>query len=113
MRYVVATDGSGDFTALQAAVDAAAPGDEIMVKPGIYRERVVVHRDGLRITGEDGAVLTGSGCAKDQYPDGREKGTSLPSPASLRTVRFSTVRPLPSASRVADRKVPFSLPSGY
>ena len=51
MRYVVATDGSGDFTALQAAVDAAAPGDEILVKPGIYRERVVVHRDGLRITG--------------------------------------------------------------
>ncbi len=77
MRYVVATDGSGDFTALQAAVDAAAPGDEILVKPGIYRERVVVHRDGLRITGEDGAVLTGSGCAKDQYPDGRDKGTFL------------------------------------
>ena len=63
MKYVVATDGSGDFTALQAAVDAAAPGDEIVMKPGIYRERVVVHRDGLRITGEDGAVLTGSGCA--------------------------------------------------
>ena len=77
MKYIVATDGSGDFTSLQAAVDAAAPGDEILVKPGVYRERVVVHRDGLRITGEDGAVLTGSGCAKDQYPDGTEKGTFL------------------------------------
>ena len=59
MKYVVATDGSGDFTALQAAVDAAAPGDEIVMKPGIYRERVVVHRDGLHIVGEGDAVLTG------------------------------------------------------
>ena len=77
MKYIVATDGSGDFTALQAAVDAAVPGDEILLRPGIYRERVVVHRDGLRIVGEDGAVVTGSGCAKDTYPDGREKGTFL------------------------------------
>ena len=77
MKHVIALDGSGDFTSLQAGVDAAAPGDEILLRPGVYRERVVVHRDGLRIVGDDGAVVTGSGCAKDAYPDGREKGTFL------------------------------------
>ena len=74
MIRVIAPNG-GDFNSIQAAVDAAAPGDELIVRPGIYKERVVVHRSGLRIVGEDGAVLTGSGCAKDAWPDGREKGT--------------------------------------
>ena len=56
MKHVIALNGSGDFTSLQAGVDAAAPGDEILLRPGVYRERVVIHRDGLRVTGEDGAV---------------------------------------------------------
>ena len=50
---IVAKDGSGDFTSLQAGVDAAAPEVEILLRPGVYRERVVVHRDGLRIVGEE------------------------------------------------------------
>lgn len=76
MKYVIAKTG-GDFTSFQAAVDAASAGDTLEVRHGVYAERVVVHRDGLRIVAEDGAVLTGSGCAKDTYPDGREKGTFL------------------------------------
>ena len=76
MIYTIAPVG-GDFTSLQAAIDAAAPGDALRVKAGTYAERVVVHKDGLRILAEDGAVLTGSGCAKDTWPDGREKGTFL------------------------------------
>ena len=77
MRYVIAADGSGSYTSLQAAVDAAAPGDTLILRPGVYRERVVIHRDDLRLEADDGAVLTGSGCAKDRYPDGTEKGTFL------------------------------------
>ena len=76
MRYVIAPAG-GDFTSIQAAVDAAADGDTLIVRPGTYRERVVVHRSRLRIVAEGDAVLTGSGCAKDRYPDGTEKGTFL------------------------------------
>ena len=76
MKYVIAPEG-GDFFSLQAAVDAARDGDTLILRPGAYRERVVVHRNGLRILADDGAVLTGSGCAKDTYPDGREKGTFL------------------------------------
>lgn len=75
MVYVIDLNGGGDFSSVQAAVDHAAPGDTLIVRPGIYRERVVVHRDGLRVSGEDGAILTGSGCAKDTWPGGQEKGT--------------------------------------
>ena len=76
MRVVIAPEG-GDFASVQRAVDAASPGDELLLRRGIYRERVVIHRDGLRLVGEDGATLVGAGCARDRYPDGREKGTFL------------------------------------
>ena len=38
----VARDGSGDFTVIQAAVDAAASGDTIMIGSGRYNEGAVV-----------------------------------------------------------------------
>ena len=82
----VARDGSGDYTAIQAAVDAI-PQDcgetpvRILVRAGEYREKVIVHRDHVVITGEDPerTILVWNGCAKDRYPDGSEKGTFLSS----------------------------------
>lgn len=45
--FVVAQDGSGDFRTIQAAIDAmkSFPPERITirVKPGVYREKVVVH----------------------------------------------------------------------
>ena len=38
-------------TTIQAAVDAASPGDTIVVPPGIYHETVTVTRSGLTIRG--------------------------------------------------------------
>ena len=35
----VALDGSGDYTAIQDAIDASASGDTILVSPGYYLER--------------------------------------------------------------------------
>jgi len=50
---VVAQDGSGAHTEIQAAIDSALPGDTILIKPGNYREDVVVHsKDRLRLVGE-------------------------------------------------------------
>ena len=81
---VVAKDGSGDFTGIQEAVDALpeAVGDVpslIKICPGIYREKVVIHRDSVRIIGEDPetTVVTWSACAKDLHEDGTEKTTFL------------------------------------
>lgn len=80
---VVAKDGSGDYTSIQEAIDnapAEAGGQlHLLVKAGEYRERVVIHRDGLRLTGEDRdrTVITRSGCARDPGPDGSERGTFL------------------------------------
>ena len=82
----VSRDGSGDYSTLQAAIDAI-PEDEgraevtIVLRAGEYREKVVIHRNNVRLTGEDPekTVLTWSGCAKDPGPDGQEKGTFLSS----------------------------------
>ena len=79
----VSASGGADFTSLQAAVDSLREGapTHIRLLPGEYREKVVIHRSGVRITGEDRdrTVITWSGCSKDLYPDGTEKGTFLSS----------------------------------
>jgi len=82
--YTVAQDGSGDFNSLQQAVDRAAEQEgaaEIRILAGKYHEKVIVHKSHLRIIGEgpEKTVLTWSGCAKDLYPDGTEKGTFMSS----------------------------------
>ncbi len=70
---IVARDGSGDFTSLQAAIDAIPePGRApaiILLRMDEYRERAVVHRNNVRIIGEarDRTVLAGSGGAKDPF----------------------------------------------
>jgi pectin methylesterase-like acyl-CoA thioesterase len=43
----------GDHDTIQAAVDAAEPGDLILVEPGVYEESVSVTTDELTIRGTD------------------------------------------------------------
>ncbi|MBQ9263421.1 MAG: hypothetical protein IJ189_04335 [Clostridia bacterium] len=83
--YIVAKDGSGEFTSIQAAIDALplsgrAPAI-VLVQPGVYQERVVINKDNVRLIGagetSEDTVITHSACAKDPYPDGKEKGTFL------------------------------------
>jgi pectin methylesterase-like acyl-CoA thioesterase len=55
----VSNDTSGhnhaDYTTIQAAVNAAHPGDTVLVEPGTYHEDVVIPagKDGLNLEGED------------------------------------------------------------
>lgn len=52
--FVVSADGRGDFASIGEAIKNAAANDKLSVRPGVYRESVVVDKD-LEIEG-DGAV---------------------------------------------------------
>ena len=53
--------GPGNFTTIQAAIDAASPGDTVFVYAGVYRERVSIPKT-LSLVGEDrdATVIDGS-----------------------------------------------------
>jgi parallel beta-helix repeat protein len=60
----VASDGSGDFSSIQEAVDSAAKGDTVVIKAGSYAQNLTVHsKEKIRIVGEgvDRVVLQGRG----------------------------------------------------
>ena len=49
---VVALDGTGDFTSIQEAVDAAAKGDTVFLKAGRYEQDLTIHsKDHLKLVG--------------------------------------------------------------
>ena len=61
---VVAKDGSGDFTTIQAAIEsvkdsAAAYSTLIYIKQGEYREKVFIAKSGLILRGETTPKLGG------------------------------------------------------
>ncbi|MBK6941769.1 MAG: right-handed parallel beta-helix repeat-containing protein [Planctomycetes bacterium] len=58
---VIEVAKNGPIDSIQAGVDAAAAGDVIVVKAGVFDERVVVPvgKDGLRIKAKPGAILDG------------------------------------------------------
>jgi len=47
-----------DYPTIQAAVDAASPGDTIIVLPGTYSENVYINKENLTIQSRDGADET-------------------------------------------------------
>lgn len=51
--YVVAQDGSGDFTTIQEGVDSAASGDTLLIYPGIYEENVEIYNKTVNLLGTD------------------------------------------------------------
>jgi len=59
---VVALDGSGDFRSIQEAMDAAAKGDTVFLKPGRYEQDITIHsKDRVRLVGagRDKVTLVG------------------------------------------------------
>ena len=50
-------DVPAQYTTIQAAVNAAAAGDEIQIAPGVYTEQAIIDRKNLTLTGRPGTVL--------------------------------------------------------
>ncbi|WP_248926894.1 pectinesterase family protein [Paenibacillus hamazuiensis] len=82
-RRIVAKDGSGDFTSIQAAVDDVRVHQEelqeIFIKNGLYEERVIVpdNKPMIRFVGEsrEHTIISYGLYAKMKAADGRELGT--------------------------------------
>lgn len=49
---IVQTDGDGNYTRIQDAIDTANPGDTIYIRPGVYYETLVVNKT-ISLVGED------------------------------------------------------------
>lgn len=56
----VVVGGPTGLTSVQTGLDAAGPGDTVLVRPGVYRERPVI-RAPVVLRGEPGAILDGGG----------------------------------------------------
>ena len=106
----VAKDGSGQYTTVQAAVNAIADGSttpiEIDIKPGTYQEKVAVNRSFLCLTGQD--PLT----TKITFGDNANNGSDLntmptvnvtSTDVSLLNLSFENSTPLGGSQAIAVR----------
>jgi len=49
VTHTVKLDGSGDFTIIQAALDASSPGDTVLVYPGRYFENLTIQTNNISL----------------------------------------------------------------
>ena len=74
----VSKDGSGDFTTIQDAVNSIKKYPEsILVKPGVYKEKLEIWHDDVTIFGEDreGTIITYNDYANMIMENGEKRGT--------------------------------------
>ena len=64
----------GPGESIQKAINAADPGDTIVVR-GVHREDVVIRKDGIKLRGEDDAVIEAPPRAKADSPCSKAFGT--------------------------------------
>jgi len=56
--WTVDDDGAADFSSIQAAINVASNGDEIVVRPGSYRETLVFQGKAITVRSERGPTVT-------------------------------------------------------
>jgi len=79
---VVAADGSGNYATVQAAVDAApVQGEVVRIKPGVYREKLAIAKNGVELRGmgksPSEVVLTYDDVAKTAGGTGKSWSVSV------------------------------------
>lgn len=52
-EYIIAQDGSGNFSTIQEGVDAAKDGDTLLIQKGIYNEEVIITNKEVNLIGVD------------------------------------------------------------
>jgi pectate lyase len=110
----VAKDGSGDYSTVQAAVDAATAGSTIRIKPGAYAETVTVptSKRGLTIQGTTGkpgdAVIAAGHASWMAKPGGGTYGT-----AGSATVTIAANDVTVENITIANTYDPSAHPQGY
>ena len=93
--FVVAPDGSGTHTTVQAAVNAAPSGSTILVKKGTYKGNVTVpsSKTGITLVGETGnaadVVIHDNRCASCSNGNGGTWGTSGSASVLLQGANFT------------------------
>src|SRR2546430_2631246 len=86
---VVAKDGSGNYTSVQAAINAVSGGSVIKIKAGTYNETIIVPagKSGLTIEGATGnaedVVIAAGYAAWMTKPDGTTYGTEGSATATI------------------------------
>ncbi|WP_136602421.1 right-handed parallel beta-helix repeat-containing protein [Salinigranum halophilum] len=88
--HVVDASGAGDYTTIQAALDASSDGDTVEVRPGVYREAVSVETD-VTLVAPNGATLNGSTVPEPSFGAGTVGIAVAPSLSSGLTVEGFTV----------------------
>jgi pectin methylesterase-like acyl-CoA thioesterase len=109
LHIVVAADGTGQFTSVQAALDSVPAGTntpvEIDVRPGVYSERVtVVSRGYVTLVGADPltTVITNALDASDAGGTAKSATFTLNSPDfSAQNITFQNTSPKDGAQAVA------------
>ncbi|MCL6584799.1 MAG: right-handed parallel beta-helix repeat-containing protein [bacterium] len=58
ITYIVAADGSGNFSKIQEAIDSSISGDTIIVKAGLYQENLAIIGKEISLISQDGPEQT-------------------------------------------------------
>ena len=77
-----------NYTTIQAAVDAANPGDTILVNPAVYSEAVAINKNDLTLVAKPGAILDGTGLADV----GDVNGFTIANGVSGVTIKYFEIR---------------------
>jgi len=92
----------GDLPTIQAAIDSSAPGDTVLVSPGVYRENLDFRGKSIEVVGEAGpeaTVIDGGEAGPVVVFAGRETGDTVLRGFTIRNGRIDPDAPWPSGGQ--------------